>query len=228
MKNFSSLYAFYSWNGDIEKEELEEQMRGFAAQGFTGLFIHARAGLKIPYFSKIWFDRFGLAISIAKKWNMEIGIYDENGWPSGFGNGAVNGLGERYWQKKLVLEKSFLSSPHRKLLAAYKKVGRKYVRCTETEGELFAVIEEIPEYVDLLSPFVTDAFLAASHEVYRKHFGDEFGTTIKYLFTDEPQLAAPYAYTENLEKIFLEEYGYDILNELWRFGVETRSSASSI
>lgn len=43
MKNFSSLYAFYSWNGDIEKEELEEQMRGFAAQGFTGLFIHARA-----------------------------------------------------------------------------------------------------------------------------------------------------------------------------------------
>lgn len=222
MKNFSSLYAFYSWNGDIEKEELEEQMRGFAAQGFTGLFIHARAGLKILYFSKIWFDRFGLAISIAKKWNMEIGIYDENGWPSGFGNGAVNGLGERYWQKKLVLEKSFLSSPHRKLLAAYKKVGRKYVRCTEKEGELFAVIEEIPEYVDLLSPFVTDAFLAASHEVYRKHFGDEFGDTIRYLFTDEPQLAAPYAYTENLEKIFLEEYGYDMLNELWRFGVETR------
>ena len=33
MKNFSSLYAFFSWNGDIEKEELEEPMRGFAAPG---------------------------------------------------------------------------------------------------------------------------------------------------------------------------------------------------
>ena len=222
MKDFSSLYAFYSWNGDIEKEELEEQMRGFAAQSFTGVFIHARAGLEIPYFGEVWFERFGFAVSLAKELNMEIGIYDENGWPSGFGNGAVNGLGEKYWQKKLVLEKDFSCSSHKKLLASYKKDGEKYVRCEKAEGELFAVVEEIPEYVDLLSPLVTNAFLKASHEVYRRHFGEEFGKTIKYLFTDEPQLAAPYSYTEGLEEIFLNEYGYDMLDELWRFAFETQ------
>lgn len=96
------------------------------------------------------------------------------------------------------------------------------VRCEKAEGELFAVVEEIPEYVDLLSPLVTNAFLKASHEVYRRHFGEEFGKTIKYLFTDEPQLAAPYSYTEGLEEIFLNEYGYDMLDELWSFAFETQ------
>ena len=30
--------------------------------------------------------------------------YDENGWPSGFGSGMVNGLGEKYQQKYLRME----------------------------------------------------------------------------------------------------------------------------
>lgn len=72
-------------------------MRGFAAQGFTGLFIHARAGLEIPYFGRTWFERFGFAVSLAKELNMEIGIYDENGWPSGFGNGGR----QRAWGKNI-------------------------------------------------------------------------------------------------------------------------------
>ena len=75
MKRFSSLYAFYSWNGDIEREELEEQMRGFAAQGFTGLFIHARAGLEIPYFGRTWFERFGFAVSLAKELNIHLSLW---------------------------------------------------------------------------------------------------------------------------------------------------------
>lgn len=53
MKRFSSLYAFYSWNGDIEREELEEQMRAFGrAKALRDIFIHARAGLEIPYFGR--------------------------------------------------------------------------------------------------------------------------------------------------------------------------------
>ena len=46
MKRFSSLYAFYSWNGDIEREELEEQMRGFAAQGLRDFLFMRAQGLK--------------------------------------------------------------------------------------------------------------------------------------------------------------------------------------
>ena len=33
--------------------------------------------------------------------------YDENGWPSGFGNGLVNGLGIQYQQKYLRMENEF-------------------------------------------------------------------------------------------------------------------------
>ena len=167
----SPLYVFYSWNEYIEKDELRAQMKDFSARGVTGVFIHARAGLCLPYFGEEWFAAFGVALETAKSLGMEVGIYDENGWPSGFGNGAVNGLGERYMQKRLRVEKTFKDGANMKLLSAYRKADDTYVRCDVKDGELFAFVETVPEYVDLLAPCVTDAFIDSMHEVYRKRFG---------------------------------------------------------
>ena len=215
MKN-SPLYTFYSWNGKLKNEEIKSQMLGFSERGITGVFLHARAGLETEYFSEEWFNAFSFAVETAKQLKMEVGIYDENGWPSGFGNGRVNGLGKKYCQKKLVVSEVYPEGENTELLCCYKKCGDKYVQCGRREGQLFAYAEINPAYVDLLSPIVTEAFINSTHEVYREKFGKEFGKTIKYLFTDEPQLAAPYAYTDNIEEIFMSEYGYDMRAELWR------------
>ncbi|MGN1053388.1 MAG: glycoside hydrolase, partial [Candidatus Scatosoma sp.] len=121
MKTDSPLYVFYSWNGEMENDEIVRQMKGFFEQGITGVFIHARAGLALPYFSEEWFEKFGFCLETAKSLGMEAGIYDENGWPSGFGGGAVNGLGEKYLQKKLVFSEERLTEEKKKLLSGYPK-----------------------------------------------------------------------------------------------------------
>lgn len=218
----SPLYVFYSWNEAMDNDEIAQQMREFAARGITGVFIHARGGLEIEYFGREWFEKIALCIRLAKEYGMEVGLYDENGWPSGFGGGTVNGLGPAYWQKKLRVSPVYTPGANKKLLAEYRRQGGGYVRVPAGEGELFAVAESNPGYVDILSPRVADAFIANVHERYREKFGAEFGKTIRFLFTDEPQLAAPYAYSEGMEEIFRQRYGYDMLDELWRLGTETR------
>ena len=38
--------------------------------------------------------------------------YDKNGWPSGFGNGKISGLGEEYQQKILRMELGEAQTAH--------------------------------------------------------------------------------------------------------------------
>ncbi len=48
--------------------------------------------------------------------------------------------------------------------------------------------EDEPPAADLLNPDATLAFIRQSYERYYQAFGDHFGTTIKAIFTDEPNL----------------------------------------
>lgn len=55
--------------------------------------MHARGGLETEYMGDEWFENVGASVCEAKKLGMHPWAYDENGWPSGFGNSLVNGLG---------------------------------------------------------------------------------------------------------------------------------------
>ena len=95
---------FWSWNDELETEELKEQIRWMKEQGFGGYFMHARAGLTTEYLGDEWFECVDACIEQGDALNMESWAYDENGWPSGFGSGIVNGLGIEYQQKYLRME----------------------------------------------------------------------------------------------------------------------------
>lgn len=45
---------FWSWNGDMEPNEIKRQIKSFKEIQAGGFFIHARAGLKIPYMQYEW------------------------------------------------------------------------------------------------------------------------------------------------------------------------------
>ena len=89
---------FWSWNEKLDIKETAEQIQTMYKAGIGGFFMHARGGLQTEYMGEEWFDNIGAAISEAKKLGMRAWAYDENGWPSGFGNGKVNGLGIAYQQ----------------------------------------------------------------------------------------------------------------------------------
>ena len=95
---------FWSWNEKLEPEVLREQIRQMHDAGIGGFFMHARGGLQTAYLSPEWMSCVEACIDEADKLGMNAWLYDENGWPSGFGGGAVNGLGVKYQQKYLRYE----------------------------------------------------------------------------------------------------------------------------
>lgn len=204
MNNRYKNLAFWSWNDKIEKTEALCQLADLKDKGYGGAFIHARGGLEIKYLSEEWFSVFDACVDWAKNNYFEIWLYDEFGWPSGFGGGKVNGLGEAYQIKRLVSVNKPVDNPNYSLYQVYTKRNKKhYVYCVTDKN-----------YVDLLNPAVARAFIESTHEVYYMRYQQYFGKVIKGIFTDEPQLAMEYPYSAELENALLKKYGIVLKNDI--------------
>ena len=103
-KNIDKKYRpvpFWSWNEKLNVPESIRQTALMDEVGIGGYFMHARGGLQTEYMGEEWFDNVYAACDEGEKRGMRSWAYDENGWPSGFGDGKVNGLGIEYQQKYL-------------------------------------------------------------------------------------------------------------------------------
>ncbi|MBQ3125104.1 MAG: hypothetical protein IJC09_06780 [Clostridia bacterium] len=196
-KNIPKKYRpipFWSWNEKLDTEETKEQVRIMDEVGIGGFFMHARGGLETEYMSDEWFDNIDAAISEGKKLGMRPWAYDENGWPSGFGNGAVNGLGVKYQQKYLRMSDS---EPKENIIGKF--------------GEHWFYYEINPFYVDVLDKKVVAEFIRTTYEPYY----EKYGTDIEGFFTDEPQVSRngiPWSFT--FEDEYKSRYGEDITDIL--------------
>lgn len=209
--------VFWAWNGRMSDEDIRRSVEAFSAAGIGGVHVHARAGLAIEYLGEDWMHAYKTAVEECKKHGIDVWIYDEQGWPSGFAGGKVC-IGEEYYLKFLECASSREGIAPGRLLAAYRKDGSSAVRVPEDspEANLFVYYEVQQHYVDLLNPAVTEKFIACTHEEYKKHFAAEFGKTIKGVFTDEPQIhVSSRAWSIAIPQRFAELYGEDVLDGLW-------------
>ena len=160
---------FWSWNTRLDCDETRRQIRKMNDVGMGGFFMHARGGLTTEYMSKEWFDNVSASIDEAKKLGMHAWAYDENGWPSGFGNGIVNGMGIEYQQKYLRMED-----------------GEKNTDTTicNINGKHF-YYEVNPFYVDTLNETVVKVFI---EKIYVPYY-ERYGNNLEGFFTDEPQVS---------------------------------------
>ena len=83
------IQPFWFWNGDMRDDEIKRQIKEMSDKGIRGFFIHPRQGLAVPYLSKEWFNKVGVAIDEAKKRGLEVWLYDEYPYPSGVSGGLV-------------------------------------------------------------------------------------------------------------------------------------------
>lgn len=193
---------FWSWNDEIQPQRAVEQISAMNDQGIGGFVIHARSGLKTAYMGKEWFLAVDAAVEAAEAFGMKVWIYDENGWPSGFGNGAVNGLGVEYQQKYLRMGET---------------VTDETTGIAAVGGHIF-YYEVNPYYVDTLDKRVTEQFIHNIYEPYYKRYGNR----IQGFFTDEPQISRngiPWSFT--LEEAYQKEYGQELLPKLPELFLET-------
>lgn len=185
---------FWSWNDKLNTEETILQVNSMNDVGIGGFFMHARGGLQTEYMGKEWFENVNAAIGASGSVGMKPWAYDENGWPSGFGNGKVNGLGVKYQQKYLRI------SEHEPCENVICKCGKSWF-----------YFEVNPYYVDVLDKEVIRKFIDAAYEPYYKKLGND----IEGFFTDEPQVSRngiPWSFV--FEKEYKERYSQNITDHL--------------
>ena len=118
--------------------------------GIGGFFMHARGGLQTEYMGEECFKNVTASVEEGKRLGMRPWAYDENGWPSGFGDGLVNGLGIEYQQKYLRIEPEL------------KHTETAICQC----GDSFLYYDVNPFYVDTLDKKVIAKFIEVAYKPY--------------------------------------------------------------
>lgn len=206
-KNIDKKYRpvpFWSWNEKLNVPETLRQVGLMDDAGIGGFFMHARGGLQTEYMGEEWFENVTACVDEAEERGMHAWAYDENGWPSGFGGGIVNGKGLKYQQKYLRVRKFTpdLEDPR----------GDNVICCFENYCFYYDVN---PFYVDTLDGEVIADFIK---EIYEPYY-EKYGTRFDGFFTDEPQISRngiPWSFILPAE--YEKAYGepiYDHLIELF-------------
>ncbi len=208
-KEYKSM-PFWSWNNELDEENLVAQIEDMHEAGIGGFIMHARTGLKTEYLGEKWFSCIEACLKKAKELGMEAWAYDENGWPSGFVGGKLLEKEEFLAQFLTYEVKDCFDAA---AFAVYQKTEEGYALIDGEKGgvkEYHSVyLHTSPANTDILNPDVVDAFIKETHEKYYERFKDSFGKELVGFFTDEPQY---YRWNTPYSKCVAEEFIKEGLN----------------
>lgn len=194
-----------------------EQVREMHRLGMDGFVIHARRGLKTEYMGAAWFQCVDACLDEAEKLDMEVWLYDENGWPSGIAGGRL--LEDPHnWVWYLEQRQTTCFDPT--ALAVFVRQPEGGYRRVETAvpgKTVYYVVyaRQNSSYVDILNPDVVDRFLQETHDRYAAYYGAQFGDRLQGFFTDEPQyLRWRQPWSPMVPAAFAAAYGYDVRDGL--------------
>ncbi len=97
-------------------------------------------------------------------------------------------------------------------------------RCIMPSAILRKDTDAAEGYVDILSHEAVGKFLELTHERYKQYVGDEFGKTVRGVFTDEPTTLRHFdhttitgAWNDTFAEEFQKDHGYSIMPWLYLF-----------
>ena len=230
----------WTWNARVNHEDIDSGLRFFKEQGFGGAFIHPRPGLETDYLSEEWFELYRYAVEKAKELDLDIWIYDENSYPSGFAGGHVQREMPESWDHTVrIRPHQFETLPEDLSTYSYflRQEGDDFVDISSNleayrgkPGVYYLYTSESAEvvegmsawhggypYVDLLYPGVTEKFLEITTAGYEKEFGKDLAPLLHGMFTDEPR--CPF-FTPAMFDEFKKDWGYDLLPNLPKLATE--------
>lgn len=226
---------FWSWNDELDPQEVRRQVREMKRGGFGGHFMHSRVGLVTPYLGTDWMECVVGACSEGGQAGVQAWLYDEDCWPSGnCGRRITHGRPEN--QAKILVHEMVRPASFRltqQTVAVF--VGQKGAAGVLSEfrriedmaearslrlrpGETMLHFRyETHEYVDVLNRAATGQFIESTHEEYRRAAGRFFGNIVPGIFTDEPMfLNSPpgAAWSLELPEFFRRSAGYALVDHL--------------
>ena len=245
-KNPPSEYGsapFWSWNGEMDADEVAFQLRDFKEHGMGGAFAHPRLGMVTEYLSEEFFRIWQCALDTVKGEDMKLYMYDENPWPSGFAGGLVADADPSTIGALAKYRVTPAAAPEfsgEVLFAAAADTSDGAWRLGEvltdvpreewghhTDGDVMVIYSVMPfssdwtgghPYTDVTNPRTTELFLKITYEEYYRRFGKDFGTAIPAVFSDEANIHSEglntVPFTPHVQKRFRELSGYDLLPNL--------------
>ncbi len=229
-----STGPLWVWNDLLTEQQIRDTLRDLAGQQVKQVWVHPRPGLMTPYLSDDWFRLWKVALDEAKRLDMNVWIYDENSYPSGFAGGWVPELMPQSRGRGLTFRDA--TAPPKwsdDLIGVYHLDGdasenvTARVRAGDTlPAAHYLLAAEVRAkdspwngdhcYVNLLSPGVTEKFLEVTLEPYRREVGKQFGQRVPGVFSDEPNIhpAGAWPWSEILASEFQKRWGYDLLDHL--------------
>jgi hypothetical protein len=229
-----SAAPFWVWNDQLTDDLLRTTLKDLASQGLQQVIVHPRPGLMTPYLSDEWFRLWKLSMAEAERLGMNLWIYDENSYPSGFAGGWVPELMPDSGGRSVTFrQQKTAPAAAPDLMAVFRIDGKKCedvtaaVRAGKAGGAGTYLVARLQRstpspwygnrtYVDLLSADVTRKFLEVTLEPYRRKLGEQFGLRIPGSFTDEPRLEGRggVPWTTDLAPQFQRRWGYDLMPHL--------------
>jgi len=222
------------WNDMLTEDQVRGTLRDLAGQKVKQAFVHPRPGLMTPYLSPEWFRLWKIALDEAEKLDMNIWIYDENSYPSGFAGGLVpEAMPESRGRGVHVSEVARIGKLGDDVLAVFRLDKQGYENVTQQAragqalppGRYLVAQQRLAPtggwfggkfYVDLLKPGVTEKFIEITLEPYRREVGAQFGKRLPGVFTDEPHLAPAGGlhWSDNIVEEFQKRWGYSLVEHL--------------
>jgi hypothetical protein len=231
-RQYSSA-PLWVWNDMLTEQQVIGTLRDLAGQNVTQVFVHPRPGLMTPYLSEEWFRLWKVALKEAERLDMNVWIYDENSYPSGFAGGFVpdampesrgKGLEIREQQTPLKLNDDCVAVL-RPVEDRYEDVTKQAKAGQLAEGKYMVASLRWAGtspwhggkfYVNLLTPGVTEKFLAVTMDAYTREIGDQYGKRVPGVFTDEPEIlpAGGLPWADDLPEVFQKRWRYDLITNL--------------
>ncbi len=229
-----STGPLWVWNDLLTEGQIRDTLRDLARQSVKQVWVHPRPGLMTPYLSEDWFRLWKVALDEAGRLDMNVWIYDENSYPSGFAGGWVPELMPESRGRGLAVREA--KAPPKwtdDVVGVYRLDGDTIENVTAKakagaalpEGKYLIAAEVRAKnspwhgdrcYVNLLSPGVTEKFLEVTMEAYRREIGQQFGKRVPGVFSDEPNIrpAGGLPWSETLVQEFQKRWGYNLLDHL--------------
>ncbi len=178
-------YTFWSINAALDQARLQKQLADFREAGLHGVVFHPRfyPGTP-PYMSPAYLAEVNACILHAKKLGLRFWLYDENGWPSGTGDGQVLAKypDSGAWRLDLTPQAAADS------LGAFTTAGLNHlVPGADAAPKTWHLTPHQINYVDSLDPKVLGHFLELIHERYRTGLSPEAFDYVEAFFADEPE-----------------------------------------
>ncbi|MBN1435999.1 MAG: hypothetical protein JW936_02895 [Sedimentisphaerales bacterium] len=206
--------GFWFWNDAMEPDGIKATIEEMAANDVREFLIHPVHGMTLEYLSEEFFERYRLALELAKERGLKVWIYDEYGWPSGNAGGKL--LEEHPEHNGWLLHVS--KDEEGKVKVEPRRCDRVMDNCigapwtTSPRG-----------YVNTLSAEAMGCFIEMTHGRFYEELGELFDEVVVGFFTDEPAArigcldsdlsfwsSPDLPWTPELPGWFKERFGYDV------------------